>query len=228
MKNFLKRAVKKLPFTGALIRRFRQRRRSINVIHKVKGRNTISYRGANLSAVTFDIEGDNNRITIEENCVFNNVSFYVRGDNHSITIKSGCVFRHGGDIWMEDSECSLFIEENSTFENVHLALTESKSTIKIGRDCMFASDIDVRTGDSHSIVLEQTGERINRAKNVLIGNHVWIAAHCVILKGVTIADNSVIATGSIVTRSFEKSGIIIGGNPAVQLKEGINWLRERI
>ncbi len=93
---------------------------------------------------------------------------------------------------------------------------------------MFARDIDVRTGDSHSIVSQQSGERINRARDVSIGNHVWVAAHCSILKGVSIADDSVVATGSIVTRSFEKSGIIIGGNPAAELKQGIHWLRERI
>lgn len=228
MKKILKKAVKKLPFIGPLASRMRQKNRHVNVTRKIKGRNTIDYEGARLSSVVFDIEGDNNCISIGENCVFNNFRFYVRGNNHSITIESHCVFRHGGDIWMEDSNCALFIEENSTFENVHFALTESGSTINIGQDCMFASDIDVRTGDSHSIILNRTGERINRAKSIVIGNHVWVAAHCVILKGVNIADNSVVATGSIVTRSFEEPGIIIGGNPAIQIKEGINWLRERI
>ena len=158
----------------------------------------------------------------------NNVTFYMRGDNHLVIIKSGCRFNDKSEIWIEDSDCSLSIEEGSSFESVHLALTETGSKISIGRDCMFASDIDVRTGDSHSIISEKTGERINRAKDVRIGNHVWVAAHCVLLKGVSIADNSVIATGSVVTRSFEKSGVIIGGNPAVQLKEEINWLRERV
>lgn len=33
-----------------------------------------------------------------------------------------------------------------------------------------------------------------------IGDHVWIGANVTILKGVTIGENSVIASGSIVTK----------------------------
>ena len=228
MKKFLKSALKKLPVVGPIAHRVRQRRRQINVVYRVKGNNSIHCADAKLSEVTFDISGENNQINIQENCALNNVKFYIRGDNHSVTIETGCRLNGNSEIWMEDSNCSLFIGQDSSFESVHLALTEFGSKIAIGTDCMFASDIDVRTGDSHSIIVEQTGERLNSAKNVSIGDHVWVAAHCVILKGVSIADNSVVATGSIVTRSFEKSGVIIGGNPAIELKDGINWLRERI
>lgn len=228
MKNFLKRIVTKIPFAGAFARRLYRRRNTVNVTRKVKGGNSINYEGAKLSSVIFDIEGENSKITIGENCSLSNFKFYIRGNNHLVLIYPNCIFRDGGEIWIEDSDCSLIIKENSTFEKVHLALTEPKSKIFIGRDCMFANDIDVRTGDSHSIISQQTGERINFAKDISIGKHVWVAAHCIILKGANIADNSIVATGSVVTKSFEKPGIIIGGNPAIQLKEGVNWLRERI
>lgn len=33
-----------------------------------------------------------------------------------------------------------------------------------------------------------------------IGNHVWIGGSCVILPGVTIGDNSIVAAGSVVTK----------------------------
>jgi acetyltransferase-like isoleucine patch superfamily enzyme len=93
---------------------------------------------------------------------------------------------------------------------------------------MFAYDIDVRTGDSHSIISQSSNERINYAKDIFIGDHVWIAAHSILLKGSSISENSVVATGSVVTQAFEKKGIIIGGNPATQIKEGITWSRKRI
>jgi acetyltransferase-like isoleucine patch superfamily enzyme len=125
-------------------------------------------------------------------------------------------------------DVSLTIGENSTFEDVHFALTESGSRIDIGQDCMFANDIDVRTGDSHSILSQESGKRINYAENVIIGNHVWIAAHSIILKGARIAENSIVGTGSVVTRKFDKPGIIIAGNPAIQLKDGVTWSRERV
>jgi acetyltransferase-like isoleucine patch superfamily enzyme len=93
---------------------------------------------------------------------------------------------------------------------------------------MFAYDIDVRTGDSHSIISQETGERINYAQDVCIGDHVWIAAHTILLKGSAIPDNSIVATGSVVTRPFETRGIILGGNPAKTIKDGITWSRQRI
>ncbi|CAN2040983.1 hypothetical protein GMMP15_2170001 [Candidatus Magnetomoraceae bacterium gMMP-15] len=142
-------------------------------------------------------------------------------------INRECHFK-GGNIWFEDANCSLTIGENSTFVNVHLALTEPNSHIKIGQDCMFAYDIDVRTGDSHSIILQESNERINYAKNVTIGNHVWVAAHSILLKGSVIPDNSVVASGSVVTKKYNTKGIIVGGNPAKQLRDGITWARKRI
>ena len=228
MKNFLKKIVTNTPLVGALARQLYQRRNYVNVTHKIKGSNSITYEGAKLSSVIFDIEGSNNRISIGEECVLKDVVFQIKGNNHSVVIKSNCSFLSGSHIWIEDSDCSLIIEEDSFFGSVHFALTEPGSKITIGRDCILANDIDIRTGDSHSIISQQTGKRINFAQDILIGDHVWIAAHSIILKGVNIADNSIVATGSVVTKSYPTSGIIIGGNPAIQLKEGVTWQRERL
>ncbi|HEY9752233.1 MAG TPA: hypothetical protein V6C46_04750, partial [Coleofasciculaceae cyanobacterium] len=57
---------------------------------------------------------------------------------------------------------------------------------------------------------------------------VWIASHVSILKGVSIPDNSIVATRSVVTKSFNMQNTLIGGVPAKVLKNNINWLRERL
>src|SRR5450759_1692287 len=93
---------------------------------------------------------------------------------------------------------------------------------------MFAYDIDLRTGDSHSILDSTTMKRTNYARNVEIADHVWVASHVSILKGVKLLKNTVVATRSVVTKSFEKEGILIGGTPVKVLKEGITWDRKRI
>lgn len=190
--------------------------------------NEIIYSDSILKSVTFDIVGDNNTIVIGKSCSINSLIFYVRGNNHSVYIGESCVFQKGGEIWIEDSDCRLEIGKRSTFEEIHLAITEPKSSVTIGEDCMFAYDIDVRTGDSHSIVDLESQKRINFAKNICIGDHVWVAAHCSILKGVCIPDNSVVGTGSIVTHQFSKNGVVIAGNPAKIVKSGITWFREKI
>lgn len=49
---------------------------------------------------------------------------------------------------------------------------------------------------------------------IIIGNNVYIGQGAYILPGVTIEDNSLVAAGSVVTKSVP-SGSIAGGNPAI-------------
>lgn len=203
---------------------------SSKTVKNIKGENNILtiHNSAILKNCTFDIVGNSNEITIDESCVFNNTTFFIRGNNNKIHIDNHVQFNRGGSIWIEDIHCEASIGAHSTFEDVHIAVTEPHSKITIGTDCMFAYDIDIRTGDSHSIIDTTTNKRINYAKNVVIGNHVWVASHVSILKGVTIGNNSVIATRSVVTKSVETENNLIGGMPAKIIKEQINWARKRI
>lgn len=75
--------------------------------------------------------------------------------------------------------------------------------------------------DYHKI-LNENNEIINEDKPISIGNHVWIGCRNTILKGVTIADNNVIAANSTITRSFKSTRCVIGNN-TVELKSNIDW-----
>ena len=228
----IKKFIKQDRFLGKYVlqllqgRRDKYRRPKKNI--KGKDNKIVVDNSAVLYNCSFEIFGNNNEITIDEFSQINNVTFFIRGDNNNIKINKNVKFNWGGSIWVEDFNCEANIGENSTFENTHLAVTEPKSRIDIGKDCMFASDIDVRTGDSHSILDSRTNKRVNYAQNILIGNHVWIASHVSILKGVTIADNSVVATRSLVTKAFLRANVLIGGVPARIIKENIDWDRKRI
>jgi acetyltransferase-like isoleucine patch superfamily enzyme len=179
-----------------------------------------------LSGVTLDIQGDNNQIRIAPGCVLSNVHFRVRGSGHRVEFGAKCRVSRGATIWIEDTDCVLQVDANTTIVEAHIAVTENCKVL-IGEDCMFANDIDIRTGDSHSVVEVSTGRRLNFAGDVIVGRHVWIAPHTVILKGVSIGENSIVATGSIVTKSCEP-GVILGGNPAKVLKSGVTWSRRRL
>jgi acetyltransferase-like isoleucine patch superfamily enzyme len=232
MKKILKKLYKKIdtsyPYIGSLIRKIFPRKSFFSNKHIIRGTdNTISYNEAILSSTTFDINGNGNKIEIKEDCILRNVTFDIRGSGHRVVINRGCRFKQGGSIRFEDSNGFLLIGEKSTFEDVHLAITEPNSKIIIGQDCMFASDIDIRTGDSHSIISQENNQRLNYAEDINIGNHVWVAANCILLKGSTIPDDSVVATGSVVTKKFDTKGIIIGGNPAKQIKDRITWSKKR-
>ena len=174
------------------------------------------------------ISGNNNHLVIEDFGVFNNVTFAIMGHDHSIRIGKSVRFNRGGEVWLEDSGCTMTIGAHTTFENAHLAVTEPGSILQIGDDCMFAYDIDVRTGDSHSILDRATGERINYARHVLIEDNVWVAAHCSILKGTVLRKDTVVATRSVVSEAHERGAIVLGGSPARVLREDITWDRKRI
>lgn len=49
----------------------------------------------------------------------------------------------------------------------------------------------------------------------------------IILKGVNIEDNSIVAGGSIVTKDV-KANTIVSGSPAKQIRENIYWTREEV
>lgn len=232
MKEKIKAIVKKYPILEKYLRIIinRQNIKELVSVKVIKGTNNAIDidKSAILKNCNFDIVGDNNKIEINESTILNGVTFFIRGNNNKIMIGKCVRFNRGGSVWIEDYDCEAIIGENTTFEDSHIAVTEPNSKIHIGKDCMFAYDIDLRTGDSHSIIDSISNKRINYAQNINIGNHVWIASHVSILKGVHISDNSIIATRAVVTKSFSESNILIGGMPAKKLKENINWARQRI
>ncbi|MRT18507.1 maltose acetyltransferase, partial [Vitellibacter sp. q18] len=49
------------------------------------------------------------------------------------------------------------------------------------------------------------------------GNNVWIGGSAVIVPGVTLGDNVVVAAGAVATKSFPNN-VVVGGNPAQIIK----------
>jgi acetyltransferase-like isoleucine patch superfamily enzyme len=188
-------------------------------------RNTVKNNGF-FHHVVLDIIGNDNYIEIGKNTQVKKALIYIRGNNHRLIMEDNCYFG-GGELWIEDNNCQLIIHESTTVEEAHLAVTEPFSVLEIHKDCMLAKYVEIRTGDSHSILDKETGRRINKAANVCIGEHVWVGAHAKILKGVTIGNNSVIGTASVVTKDVPECSIA-SGVPAKVIRTGINWDRKRI
>jgi len=76
--------------------------------------------------------------------------------------------------------------------------------------------------DFHKIK-DKSGNILNPSAPIIIGNNVWIACRCLILKGATIPNGSVIGANSFVGKSLEKENAVYGGHPARILKEEITW-----
>jgi acetyltransferase-like isoleucine patch superfamily enzyme len=62
---------------------------------------------------------------------------------------------------------------------------------------------------------------------IKISNNVYIGNNCLIMPGVSIGNNIIIAAGSVITKSFTEDGVIIAGNPGKIIGK-VNDLKERL
>ena len=122
------------------------------------------------------------------------------------------------------SGAKVSIHENATLELGsgyinHTANIGCYAHIKIGHDVAIAENVVIRDSDNHDFISDK--EHIRTAP-ISIGNKVWIGMNCIILKGVTIGDNSVIAAGSVVTKDVP-ANVLVAGVPAKIIKTNISW-----
>ncbi len=106
------------------------------------------------------------------------------------------------------------VELNST------SITCRSTMIKIGYGTLFGPNCLVLDSDFHSIWPAETRREIpafDNDREVIIGKYVWVGTQSIVLKGVCIGDNSVIAAGSVVTKNVP-SNCLVAGNPAVVVK----------
>lgn len=178
-------------------------------IHKTTAKNN----------VIISVYGDNNSISIDKDCILTNVSIVLIGNNNSLSIGANTKISGPSRILLEGNS-TLAISENCGIRTSEILLRDAN--ISIGEKCMFAHGIKIRNHDSHKIYDKESQLVQNQPKDIHIGRHVWLGENCTILKGVKIGDDSIIATGAIVTKGCE-CGCILAGNPAKIIKENITW-----
>jgi len=169
------------------------------------------------------ISGNNNILYIGKNSLLRDSNIFIKGNNNIIYIGDDCVVNNTSII-LDNEGSEIRIGNKTSIAKVQIVSLEPYK-IEIGEDCMLSYDIEIRNTDSHKIYDKNTNERINEGSSINIGNHVWLGMRAIILKGVTIGDNSIVAAGSIVTKDV-KANTIVSGNPARQVKENKNWSRD--
>ena len=187
--------------------------------------NALNANEAFFRKVSFDVLARGCTVTVGPMSLIENTMIRTRGKGHQLCIGQEVRIK-AGRFWFEDENCKIEIGDETTIEDGHIAVTEPGSIIRVGRDCMLAFDVDIRNGDSHAIRDAATGERINLAKDITIGVHVWLGAHSQILKGVTIGDGAIVGVRSVVTKDVP-IGVVACGVPARVVREGVAWGRER-
>lgn len=171
--------------------------------------------------------GMNNRIIIGDYSRLTGCSINISGSNNTIYIGNRCVCNQA-NFCIEDDNNSIQLGEHTALcGTIHLAAIEG-TKIEIGKDCLFSSKIDIRTGDSHSLIQKGTRNRLNRSSSVKIGDHVWIGTGVTILKGTSIAENCMVGAASLLCKQYSNPNCVIAGVPAKEVKRNIDWKEERI
>jgi acetyltransferase-like isoleucine patch superfamily enzyme len=98
---------------------------------------------------------------------------------------------------------NVFVNQNCTFYDL--------GGLDIGDDVMIGPNVSLITS-GHPI--EPSARRASViARPIVIERNVWIAAGAIVIGGVTVGENSVVAAGSVVTRDVPPNSLV-GGNPA--------------
>ena len=100
----------------------------------------------------------------------------------------------------------------------HYAIIDCHGEMTLGDDVWLGPHVYV--GDFDHDLAVSKGPVIARevvCAPVRIGNHDWIGANAVVLKGVTIGDGAVVAAGAVVTKDIPAM-TVAGGVPARVLK----------
>ena len=108
-------------------------------------------------------------------------------------------------------DATIVIGEANAFSN-NVSIVANKQII-IGDRCAVGDCVTIYDCDFHEINPVTRYHSEGLTKPVIIGNNVWLGSRVMVLKGVSIGDNSVVAAGSIVTKPIPND-CISAGNPA--------------
>lgn len=141
--------------------------------------------------------------------------------NSSISLGKGCRFictsasnligiNHRCILSTHEESAQIIIGQNCGFSGTTIG---SFKSITIGNNVRCGANTVITDSDWH---LDDPRSGLPNA--VLIGNNVWLGYGTIVLKGVSIGENTVIGAGSVVTRDIP-ANVVAAGNPCKVIKQ---------
>ena len=139
------------------------------------------------------------------------------------TLQSGPLYSFDGG-----SRCKIDVANDAKLEigdysGISNTTLSCKKEIRIGNYVNIGGQCIIMDSNHHSLEWEDRMDHIKDKTNtktapIIIGDYVFIGARCLLCKGVTIGEKSIVAAGSVVVTDIP-SGEIWGGNPARFIKK---------
>ena len=219
MKSYIKRLLQKKEKNSPMLAMFISNLRKIKTLLCGGGIKIVNH---GVGKFKKDIIGRGNVLVIGKGTSIQESNIRIRGNNNRIIIGENCRIRKNCSFWITGDNSAIILGNNVTMQHANHFNTNEGRVITIGDDCMLANNIIIRTSDDHGIFDMKTKVRLNAAKDVAIGKHVWIAPNSRIMKGVIVGEGSVIGSNAIVTRDIPSNALAVG-IPAKVVKENIIW-----
>jgi acetyltransferase-like isoleucine patch superfamily enzyme len=137
------------------------------------------------------------------------------GSNCAFGFKLGGFHRAGSiELQARYKNSRIKIGNNvNTNNNIFLC---AANYIEIGDNTLIGQNVTIMDHEAHGILPNDRRE-VGVIGKVITGKNVWLGNNVTILKNSEIGDNTVVATGAVVSGSFP-ANVIIGGVPAKIIK----------
>ena len=87
---------------------------------------------------------------------------------------------------------------------------------------MIGRNVTIYDSDFHQII---DGFEREVSKEIVIGNHVWLATNVTVLKGVHIGDGSIIGNNTVVNKDVNEKQLVTNKIEQIVRKENVSWKR---
>lgn len=133
--------------------------------------------------------------------------------HRSVMLNHCCVSAKSGSIILNRN---IYVMPNTALEATDSGEIDIDNSVFINRNCVISAKKHIFIGEGTTIgpgtlIYDHDHDVKNRghfiSQEVNIGKNVWIGGGCIVLKGVTIGDNSVIAAGTIVTSDIPQNKV---------------------
>lgn len=160
-------------------------------------------------------------IDIKKECKFNGKLIVWKSENSIITIGENCFFisnqntrnlvgiNRACTLITQKKNSKIIIGNNSGFSGTVIS---SALSVKIGNNVKCGANTQIIDSDWHF-----EDYRSGQPSEINIEDNVWLGINTIVLKGVTIGENTVIGANSVVSHSIP-SNVIAAGNPCKVIK----------
>jgi acetyltransferase-like isoleucine patch superfamily enzyme len=165
------------------------------------------------------------KVNVGHHTKFNGITIFYRKPSTKIEIGNNCQFISNFNTNLVGVNRQCIVATHSDFARIQIGngcgfsgtVIGAAESIIIGNNVFFGANTLVTDFDWHAVDPEHRKTGKPKSAPIVIEDNVWVGINAVVLKGVTIGQNSIIGANSLVVKDIP-ANVIAGGNPCQVIK----------